>query len=255
MKVGYMQFEPRLGERDENLAHVLEGLDQVEADLMVLPELAFSGYAFGGRDEARRYAEDLRDSEVMAALVRLCRRRDMFIATGFAERAGEKIYNSAALLGAEGLISVYRKLHLFNTEKDCFDPGDLPPGIHSVRGVRVGMMICFDWIFPEVARGLALRGAELICHPSNLVIPEKCQYSMVTRCIENRVFAVTANRCGSERGIDFTGGSQAVAPGGELLHRSPAAGDEVYVFELDPRLARDKRINARNDLMEDRRLI
>ena len=105
----------------------------------------------------------------------------------------------------------------------------------------------------EVARALAFNGADLICHPSNLVIPEKCQYSMVTRCIENRVFAITANRYGSERGVDFTGCSQIVAPGGDLLHRAPAAGDEVYLAEIDPLLARDKSITPHNDLMSDRR--
>jgi len=125
--------------------------------------------------------------------------------------------------------------------------------VQEVKGLRLGMMICFDWIFPEVARKLALAGADLICHPANLVIPGKCNYSMVTRCVENRVFAITANRCGSERGVDFVGGSQIVAPDGTVIHRTPEQNEELLVCEIDPSQARDKRINSRNDLFADRR--
>ncbi len=252
-RAGFMQYRPRLGEIDANLVQALEALENVEADLIVLPELAFTGYALDGREEARTLAEYPRESKITAELSALALRKDMHIATGFAELDGEKVYNSALLIGPRGILATYRKLHLFNTEKECFDPGDLPLEVCEVKGVRIGMMVCFDWIFPEVSRALALLGADLICHPSNLVIPEKCQYSMITRCIENRVYAVTANRYGSERGIDFTGESQIVAPGGELIHRAEPSGDEIFIADIDPELARDKNITPRNNLFADRR--
>jgi predicted amidohydrolase len=253
MRVGYLQYAPRLGQIDWNLKKVVELLSGVTADLMVLPELAFTGYAFRDRDEARRYAHNPEESVIVDKLISLCESKDMHIVTGFAELDGEQIFNSSLLIGPRGIESVYRKLHLFNTEKNCFDPGDKPLDVIRVKNAKVGMMVCFDWIFPEVARELSVRGADMICHPSNLIIPDKCQYSMVTRCIENRVFAVTANRYGNERGVDFTGASQIVGPGGETLHSGPKAQDEIFVTELDPELARDKKINSKNDLMLDRR--
>ncbi len=252
-RIGFLQFNPRFGDIDANLVQSLEMLEEAEADLMVLPELAFTGYAFSGRDEARAFAHDPRDSKITAELRDLADRRDMYVSTGFAELAGDKVFNSALLIGPDGIVSTYRKLHLFNTEKDCFDAGDLPLELCTVKGVRVGMMICFDWVFPEVCRNIALLGADVICHPSNLVIPEKCQYSMVTRCVENRVYAITANRYGAERGIGFTGGSQIVAPGGDIIHRAQSIGDELFVASIDIDLARDKKITPRNDLFEDRR--
>ena len=125
-----------------------------------------------------------------------------------------------------------------------------------MAGVRLGMMICFDWIFPEVARTLALKGADILCHPTNLVLPF-CQDAMVTRCIENRVFALTANRVGTERRagqeFTFTGRSQVVTPRGEILTRADVDGEGVFVVDIDPMLARNKAVTDVNDVLGDRR--
>ena len=118
------------------------------------------------------------------------------------------------------------------------------------------MMICFDWIFPEVARTLALKGMDLLAHPANLVLPH-CQRSMPTRCLENGIFAVTANRFGVERrphgSIAFTGRSQITGPGGEVIHQAPARRVELHVRRIDPSEARSKKITPRNHLLRDRR--
>ena len=118
------------------------------------------------------------------------------------------------------------------------------------------MMICFDWIFPEIARTLALKGADILCHSTNLVLPF-CQDAMVTRCIENRVFALTANRVGTERRagqeLTFTGRSQVVTPRGEILTRADVVGEGVFIIEIDPLLARNKAITDVNDVLGDRR--
>lgn len=252
-KIGYLQFEPLFGKTETNLDHICSHLDGVDADLVVLPELAFSGYAFRDYAEAYSYAFDPYESPITGALQNLCKRNHFHLVAGFAEKNGQSCYNSSMLIGPEGICSIYRKLHLFNTEKECFSPGNTSLEVSDIHGVKIGMMICFDWIFPEVSRSLALAGADIICHPSNLVLPGKCQYSMVTRCVENRVFAVTANRYGTEREITFTGASQIVGPDGSILHRAPEAGDDLHIHEIDVRAARDKHITARNDIFEDRR--
>lgn len=256
LRVGYFQFHPRFGEISRNAEKVIQGLKGVQADLMVLPELAFTGYYFQDREEVKALAEDPHRSPTVESLIGLCREQDTYLVTGFAEKNGDKYFNSALLIGPEGIVRIYRKLHLFNEEKHWFDPGDTPLEVDTIRGARVGMMICFDWIFPEVTRTLTVLGADLIAHPSNLVL-SYCQQTMLSRCLENAVFAITCNRHGIDKRphgeLRFTGKSQIVAPKGMLLHRAPSQREEIFVTEIDPSLAREKHITALNDLMEDRR--
>jgi predicted amidohydrolase len=256
MRIGYFQFRPIFGRVERNLEVVLRGLDSAEADLLVLPELAFTGYNFADREEVMRFAEDPSDSATVTTLADLCRRKAFHLVTGFTEKRGDQVFNSALLIGPAGLRHVYRKIHSFNNEKLWFDEGDTPLDVVDVQGVPVGIMICFDWAFPEVTRTLALRGAQVICQPSNLVLGF-CQQTMLTRCLENAVFAITANRYGADRRphgrLRFTGKSQIAAPGGELLHCGPSQREELYITEIDPALALDKHITPLNDLLADRR--
>jgi predicted amidohydrolase len=256
LKVGFYQFYPRFAEVESNLKNVLQKLQEVEADLIVLPELAFTGYHFQDAAELLPLAEDLSNSRIVEALGTLCAKKNMYIVSGFAEKDSDRLYNSAVLIGPEGLIHTYRKIQLFLNEKNIFQPGNVPLQVHSIKNVNIGMMICFDWIFPEVARSLTLLGADIICHPSNLVL-SYCQRSMITRCIENNVFAITCNRYGAERRphgtLKFTGKSQVVAPLGKLLYRAKSQMDDLFITEIDPALARDKKMTELNDLMQDRR--
>jgi len=255
--VGFCQLNPRFGRTERNLERVIELLGNVEADLIVLPELPFTGYWFRDRDEAMGLAERLRGSRIVEALVELARRRRFHVVTGFLERDRGRCFNSSILLGPRGVLQVYRKIHLFMEEKSWFDPGDRPLAVRNVSGLRVGMMICFDWLFPEAARTLALRGADILCHPSNLVLPGLCQRSMPTRCLENGVFAITANRSGADRRphgtLRFTGRSQITGPRGDILCRAPASAETVRVIPIDPSRARDKWITRRNHILRDRR--
>lgn len=254
-KTGFFQFNPKFGEVQGNLETVLSALDNIVADLVVLPELAFTGYFFESRAELEGLAEDPADSSTVESLITLCKSRQLYLVTGFAEKAADKIFNSALLIGPEGLIHTYRKLHLFNTEKDCFDPGDAPLEVVSVCGVNIGLMVCFDWIFPEVTRILSLKGADLICHPSNLVL-SFCQAAMLTRSIENRVFTITANRYGTESrthgSLTFTGQSQITGPTGELFHRAKPDTEELHILSIDVEKARKKKITEKNDVFDDR---
>lgn len=256
LKVGYFQFRPRFGKIEKNTQKVINSLQGVLADLIVLPELPFTGYYFKDRNEVKDLAENPYNSATVDSLLSLCKNNDFYLVTGFAEEDRNKYYNSSILLGPEGIINIYRKLHLFNEEKFWFDSGDKPSEISEIRGSNVGMMICFDWIFPEIMRDISLQGADIICHPSNLVL-SFCQQTMIGRCIENNVFSVTCNRFGIDNRpqgtLKFTGKSQIVAPRGHLLHRAFSQREELYLTEIDPSTARDKKITPNNDIFEDRR--
>ena len=256
MKVGFYQFRPLFGKPEQNCQKILSTLENVDADLIVLPELALSGYYFKDKNESLKYAEDPDNSARLDSLVTLANKKNMHLVVGFAEKRGEQCYNSAALIGPNGIEHIYRKVHLFNEEKFCFDPGDTPFIINDINGVKIGIMICFDWVFPEVTRVLALQGAQIICQPSNLVLAF-CQQTMLARCIENKVFAITANRFGTDTrpqgSLKFTGKSQIVAPGGVLIHRAASQRDALYITEIEPTEADNKMITEHNGVLSDRR--
>jgi predicted amidohydrolase len=257
MRVGYFQFAPQFGEVAHNLDKVVATLDRVEADLIVLPELCASGYQFTSQQEAFTSSESVPDGPTTQRLIDLAKRRKMVIVAGLPERAGAFCYNSAVVVGPSGFIGCYRKTHLFFEETLFFTPGDTGFQVWDIGPAKIGVMICFDWYYPEAARTLALKGAEIICHPSNLVLPD-CPDSMPVRCRENRVFAITSNRTGSEsRGgkdqLTFIGNSEVVAPKGAILHRAPRDQDELYIVEIDPADARNKALTPYNDLLRDRR--
>jgi len=258
MKIGIFQFCPRFGDIEYNLNRIKNVLIHTDADLMVLPELCTTGYQFISKEEALDLSEVIPDGVSIKKLTILCRKKKMYLVAGVNERDGNGCYNASVLLGPKGYIGKYRKMHLFDEEKLWFQPGTDQFHVWDLGIVRVGMMICFDWIFPESARSLALAGADLICHPSNLVLPF-CPDAMVTRSIENKVFAATANRIGKEaRGdkapLQFIGRSQVTDPKGKRLLQFSSEEEGVKTVIIDPILARDKHVTARNDLWEDRRV-
>lgn len=257
MRVGYYQYEAEFGAVAKNLEAIRAKLETAEADLMVLPELCASGYQFLSAEEAQRLAEPVPDGPTTTMLMEVAARRRMHIVAGLPERAGTNCYNSAVVVGPSGFLGCYRKSHLFFEETRCFTPGDTGFQVWDIGVAKIGVMICFDWYFPESARTLALMGADIVCHPSNLVLPN-CPDSMPVRCLENRVFAVTCNRIGTEaRGgkapLTFIGNSEVVSPRGVILHRAPRDRDELAVVDIDPADARNKAVTIYNDLLGDRR--
>lgn len=257
MRVGYLQFDPVFGDVGRNLETVTAQLERAQADLIVLPELFASGYQFVSKDEVLQLAEPVPGGPTTARPCEIAARRGMTIVAGLPERSGDRCYNSAVIVGPSGLLGCYRKTHLFFEETLFFNPGDSGFQVWDVGRAKVGVMICFDWFYPESARTLALMGADIIAHPSNLVLPH-CPDSMVTRCLENRVFSITANRIGSEaRGgkdrLTFIGTSEVVSPRGKILRRAPRETEECAVIEIDPAEARVKSLNNYNDLLRDRR--
>ncbi len=257
MKVGFVQNHPEFGNVQANLDRIEEMLAGKAADLFVLPELFSTGYRFKSMDEAHHYAELVPDGITSNFLLSLAKKNNTHFIAGLVEVEGDRIYNSSVILGPKGFVGRYRKIHLFDTEKSCFDAGTDVPPVFDLDGIKVGVMICFDWRFPETARSLALKGAEIIAHPSNLVLPH-CPQAMITRCLENRIFAITADRVGEEKRIPgekltFIGQSQVVDPDGNILVRASETEEEVHIVDIDLEKARDKNLNPKNEIFKDRR--
>lgn len=255
MIIGYVQNNPIFGEKERNFEHLRGIIGNTKADLLVLPELFATGYNFISQDEVAGLAED-QDGPTGRFLKELSLLTGATLVGGFIERAENKIYNSSLIVSEGKIIDSYRKIHLFNKEKLYFSPGDRPFKVYDISGIKIGVMICFDWLFPESCRTLALEGAQVVAHPANLVMPY-CQNAMITRCLENRIFAVTANRIGTEkRGDDtffFTGKSQITGMTGEVLASAPQNETAVSTVEINVKDALSKSINPFNDLFKDRR--
>jgi len=255
MKVGYVQTSPIFSEVTQNFEQVESLLGNTKADLIVLPELFATGYTFISKEEAELLAENT-GGKTAEFLMRIAKRTGAVVVGGFIEKDGNQIFNSSMIVSDSEVLGTYRKLHLYYKEKLWFSPGNKPLEIYEVKNTKVGIMICFDWFFPETVRNLTLLGAEIIAHPANLVLPY-CQRAMITRCLTNRVFAVTSNRIGNEaRGEDnftFTGGSQITSYNGEVLSSAPKDKAHIDFVKIDVEKARDKNLNRYNNVIKDRR--
>jgi predicted amidohydrolase len=257
-KIGYCQFQPKFLDRDYNLDKMYDMVKDIEADLIVFPELATSGYCFESQDQVKDLAEDFHDSPTFHKFSELSSKTNTSYVIGLPEFENGQFYNSAILINPDQTFYVYQKTHLFYNEKKFFAPGKT--GLHvfpAKNNVKVGMMICFDWIFPEAARTLALKGAQLIAHPANLVLPW-CQEAMKIRSLENRVFTITANRIGKESAFDeeltFTGMSQITSTVGEVIDRAQEQEELVFISEIEIDKATNKSVTAKNDIFSDRRV-
>jgi predicted amidohydrolase len=254
MRLAVVQTNPTFGKVRSNIELALTLMESVRADLYVLPELFNTGYNFIDVEEVKKLSEEA-SGPTFQTMRRFAADRLVYIVYGFAEKA-DRFYNSAALVGPKGSVGVYRKVHLFDRENVFFTPGNLGFPVFDLPFGKIGIMICFDWIYPESARTLALKGAQLVAHPSNLILPH-CPDAMVTRCLENRVFAATADRIGRENrgGVDlqYIGKSEIVSPSGKVLKRLGSDESAIAVEEVDLDEADNKRINEFNDLLIQRR--
>lgn len=258
MKVGVCQTYPKFGLVHENVNNACRALNNLEADLVILPELFNSGYQFTSKQEAKMLSEEIPEGFTTQALAQIAKEKGFYIVAGLAEKDDFHIYNSAVLIGPSGHMATHRKAHLFFEEKLWFDPGNTEFIVHDIGVAKIGIMICFEWIFPEVARILTLKGVQILCQPANLIFT-LCHKTMIARAIENRIFTVTANRVGFEERKDskrltFTGLSQIVDPRGNLLCQLSQDQEESSIVEIDPDVASDKMFNEYNHLIKDRRI-
>ena len=264
VRIACHQLAPVVGELDANRAAALAAIDAAAAAgarVVVLPELVSSGYVLRDAEEARSLAEPA-DGPTLAGWAERAASYELVVAGGFAELGTDgRLYNSAALVDASGVRAVYRKAHLWDREKLFFAPGDeLPPVVDTAHG-RIGLVVCYDLEFPEWTRGVALRGAELLCVPTNWpreVRPAGERPMEVMRAMvaasTNRIVVAACDRCGTERDVDWVAGSAIAGPDGWLLAGPPAAAaPQLLLADADLATARDKSIGPRNDVLADRR--
>ncbi len=264
VRVACQQIAPVVGDLEDNRELTSEAIAEAVAaggQIVVLPELATSGYVFDSADEARSCAEP-HDGPTLRSWSRALGGSDAVTIGGFCELGDEGVlYNSAALLDANGVVAVYRKIHLWDREKLFFEPGgDCAPVVETRFG-RIGVQVCYDLNFPEVARGLALAGADLIVLPTNSPRfprpdgerPMEIVLAMASAHL-NHVFFAMCDRCGPERGVEWVGGSVVCDEWGWILAGPPEGfGAGLVLAECDLGRARTKAWNERNDVLGDRR--
>ena len=260
MIIACIQTSPTKAEVAANLDAVERFVQEADADLIVLPELFASGYFFDSTEQAGDLAEPVPDGPTVRRLAEWAGETGATIVAGLPEAVGDTLYNSAVVVAPNGWLGTYRKAHLFYEETRHFRSGDAfqvwTVTDRQRRSYRLGVMVCFDWFFPEATRTLALMGADVIAHPSNLVLPH-CPSSMPVRALENGVFTATANRVGTEsngsESLTFVGQSVICSPGAEVLAKAPDDEAAVIRAEIDPRSARDRTLNPYNDRLASRR--
>ncbi len=245
-KIAGVQMDVTLGDVANNLATIRERLAEAAgqgAKLIVFPECVLTGYCFRSRDEAWPLAQPLPGpaSDVLAAD---CARLGVFAIVGLLEREQERLFNACMLVGPDGLVGWYRKIHLPFLGVDRFvTPGDRPFAVYELNGLRVGMNICYDGSFPESARVLTVLGADLVVLATNWPTGARSTVCMSdTRAMENHIFYAAVNRVGEERGFRFIGQSRIVAPSGEVLAQARGDTPEILFAEFDPTVARAKRL-------------
>jgi predicted amidohydrolase len=244
VRVAVAQIKPALGEKERNLEVCLGRLEEAAAsgaELLVLPECAIPGYMFDSGAEALPYAEEIPGPSTQA-LIDASRRLGMHVVCGLLEREGDLLFNAAVLVGPDGLIGSYRKTHLPFLGVDRFTvPGDVLPVFDTPLG-HIGLEICYDLRFPEATRTLALAGADIVAHPTAFPVAARIQTELITvaRAAENRIFLLTANRVGKERGGEFCGWSQIVDPYGVRLAEAGPTEETLLVADIDLEQARDK---------------
>ncbi len=266
IRVACIQMEPVVGEKARNVARSLDFIEQATgegAKLIVLPELANSGYVFETREEAFALAEEIPAGETVEAWEETAARLGVWIVAGIAEREGPKLYNSSVLIGPEGHVGTFRKAHLWNAEALFFEPGDLGFPVFATPLGRIGMCICYDGWFPESYRLMALQGADIVCVPTNWVpIPgqdPKREAMANILCMaaahSNSIFIAAADRVGTERGQPFNGQSLIVSYTGWPIGGPAGATEETIVYaDLNLSDARRKRNwNEYNQVLRDRR--
>ncbi|WP_278937665.1 nitrilase family protein [Pseudomonas helleri] len=270
-RVAVVQFDPQVGiqHSQANLEHSLELAREAAmngANLIVLPELANTGYLFGTRQEAFLHAELIPEGPSMQAWLDFARKHQVYLAAGLAERDGVQLFDSAVLVGPNGFIGKYRKAHLWNREKLWFTPGNLGFPVFDTPIGRIGLLICWDIWFPEVPRLLSLQGADIICSLNNWIWTPpplfddsgKCMasYLTMTAAHANNVFIAAANRIGEEQGERYLGCSLITGTNGWPIGKVASADEQTILYaDIDLTSARSAPIwNSLNDLHRDRRV-
>ena len=266
IKIACIQMEPVVADKNRNVHRSLEFIEQAAsngAKLLVLPELCNSGYVFKSREEAFALAEFVPDGETSQAWSEIAARHGLHIVAGICERDGEALYNSSVIIGPNGHVGTFRKVHLWNAENLFFEPGNLGFPVFKTPIGRIGTFICYDGWFPESYRMCALQGADVICIPTNWVpIPGQdpkreamANILVMGSAHSNSVFVAAADRVGTERDQPFLGQSLIVSyTGWPIGGPASSAEEEIIYAEVNLADARRKRNwNEYNQVLRDRR--
>ncbi len=247
MRIAAVQMDVVLGDREKNLAAMVDRLAETRrqgAELTIFPECAVTGYCFSSKEEAMPFAETV-PGPATERLTEACRRLGGTLVVGMLERDGDRLFNAAVLIGPNGVVGSYRKVHLPYLGVDMFTThGDRPFAVHDAGAAMIGMQICYDAAFPEASRCQALAGADLIVLPTNWPPGAECMaaWAINTRALENAVYFAAVNRVGVERGFTFIGRSRICDPAGNTLAESTGATEEILYAEIDPARSRRKHI-------------
>jgi predicted amidohydrolase len=265
IRVACCQLRPRFGDTEWNRELVRKAVRDAIAEgarLVVLPELCTTGYRFASAEEARGLAQPPAGG-ALDDWIEEAGRADAVVVGGFAEVDDNgALYNSAALVDGSSVVAVYRKTHLWDFEREIFQPGAARAPVVDTRIGQVGLSVCYDLFFPEVTRGLALGGADIIVVPSNSPCAgvgadarDHIGVSIARAAAHvNRVFVAVCDRYGEERGQRWAGRSAIVDPDGELIAAPPGNRECMLFATCDLTAARDKRwTGTSNDAFGDRR--
>jgi predicted amidohydrolase len=241
------QIDCVLGQPKTNLAKITASIRSAaerEAKLVMFPECALTGYAYSSLDEAVPFAEPI-NGPSSEAIANACRETGVYAVVGLIEAADNKFYNAAVLVGPDGVVGGYRKVHLPFIGIDRFlTPGDRQFEVFDLPFGKVGLNICYDISFPEAARVLKLKGAELIALITNW--PEASwrspEFVANTRALENHVFFAATDRVGTERGWKFIGRSKIVDCNGDTVAEAGAEDEELLIAAIEFQQANDNHI-------------
>ena len=247
MKIACVQTDVSFKDINANLSS-LEATVRNEVnqgtELTVFPECYSTGYCFDSLAEAMEFSESVPGPST-DRVAKLCAELKTHVVFGMLEKSGDDLFNVAVLIGPEGLIGCYRKVHLPYLGVDRFTtPGDRPFEVFEAAGVRIGMLICYDGGFPEAARVLSIRGADLIVLPTNWPPGGSymAEFSINCRAMENGIYFAAVNRIGTENGFSFIGKSRICSPVGATINSIDDASPGILRTEIDPMVARTKRI-------------
>jgi predicted amidohydrolase len=246
-KIAGVQMDCVLADVARNLDTIRQGIFDAAsqgARMIVFPECALTGYGFRSLEEAVPHSQIL-PGPASDAIADECRRLGVYVIAGLLERGEQgEVYNACMLVGPTGFLASYRKIHIPFMGVDRFVcPGNRPFAVHDLEGLRVGINICYDGSFPESARVLTLLGADLVVLPTNWPTGARPTVAMtVARVLENNIYYAAVNRVGEERGFRFIGQSRILAPDGTILAEASDERAQIIMAEIDPTLARHKRV-------------
>lgn len=255
-KVAAIQFEPFMFQKEQNIAKLLKMTEEAAqngAKLIVMPEMATTGYCWYSREEVKPYVEPI-PGKTTDQFMELAKKYNCWIVVGMPEvdPNTDIYYNSAALIGPEGVIGVHRKSHLYIAEPKWAKPGDLDHQVYETPIGNIAMLICMDIHFIETARIVALRNADVICHISNWLAEKAPAPYWITRAFENGCYVVESNRWGLERTVQFSGGTCIIEPDG-TIQAYVDDGDTICYGEIDIAKSRSKKFGNEGNKFTERR--